>query len=62
MSLKHFARKYLREGALPTTFCAGCGLGIIMNCFLKAVEELGHSNLDDFIFCSGIGCTAWIPS
>lgn len=62
MILKHFARKYLREGVLPSTFCPGCGLGIIMNCFLKAVEELGYSNLNDFIFCSGIGCTAWIPS
>ena len=62
MEIKHFARKYLRENTLPTTFCPGCGLGIIINCFLKAVEQLGYEDLKKFIFCSGIGCAAWIPS
>lgn len=61
-SYKHFSRKYLREEVLPTPFCPGCGLGIIMNCFLKAVEELGYEDLTKFVFCSGIGCSAWIPS
>jgi len=59
---KHFSRKYLREEFLPSTFCTGCGLGIITNCFLKGVEELGYKNLRDFVFCTGIGCSAWIPS
>jgi len=62
VEIKHFARKYLRENTLPTTFCPGCGLGIIINCFLKAVEQLGYEDLKKFIFCSGIGCAAWIPS
>jgi len=60
--LKHFSRQYLREEVLPSTFCPGCGAGTIINCFLKAVNELGHQNLDRFVFCSGIGCSAWIPS
>jgi 2-oxoglutarate ferredoxin oxidoreductase subunit beta len=34
----------------------------VTNIFLKAVHELGHENLSKFIFCSGIGCSAWIPS
>ena len=58
----HFARRYLREEALPSTFCAGCGLGTIANCFLKAANELGYNDLRQFVFCSGIGCSAWIPS
>ncbi len=58
----HFARQYLREDALPTPYCPGCGCGTVVNCFLKAVEELGHKNLDRFAFCSGIGCSSWIPS
>ncbi len=33
-----------------------------MNCFLRAVHELGHKDLRKFVFCSGIGCSAWIPS
>lgn len=60
--LKHFARKYLREETLPTSTCPGCGIGIVTNCFLKAVEELGHKYFSDFVFCSGIGCSSWIPS
>ncbi|MGB9740960.1 MAG: thiamine pyrophosphate-dependent enzyme [Candidatus Bathyarchaeia archaeon] len=33
-----------------------------MSEFLRAVHELGHENLDKFVFCSGIGCSSWIPS
>jgi len=58
----HFARKYLREEVLPSAFCAGCGLGTIANCFLKAADESGYTDLRQFVFCSGIGCSAWIPS
>lgn len=53
-------KNFLRDLKLP--FCAGCGSITVMNMFLKAVYELGHKNLDGFVFCSGIGCSAWIPS
>jgi 2-oxoglutarate ferredoxin oxidoreductase subunit beta len=43
-------------------FCPGCGNVVIMSRFLKAVHELGHKDLSKFVFCSGIGCAAWIPS
>jgi 2-oxoglutarate ferredoxin oxidoreductase subunit beta len=33
-----------------------------MSEFLKAANELGHERLDKFVFCSGIGCSSWIPS
>lgn len=33
-----------------------------MNCFLRAVHELGYGDLSKFVFCSGIGCASWIPS
>jgi len=61
-SEEHFARKYLREEVLPSTFCSGCGCGTVINCFLKAVEEEGFKDLKNFVFCSGIGCSSWIPS
>jgi len=33
-----------------------------MSEFLRAIHELGHENLSKFVFCSGIGCSSWIPS
>ncbi|MDH5375281.1 MAG: thiamine pyrophosphate-dependent enzyme [Candidatus Bathyarchaeota archaeon] len=53
-------RKYLRDLKLP--FCPGCGIFTVMNTFLRAVHELGHKDLSKFVFCSGIGCSSWIPS
>ncbi len=53
-------RVYLRELKLP--FCAGCGNLSVMNTFLRAVHELGYKDLSSFVFCSGIGCSSWIPS
>lgn len=61
-SNQHFSRAYLREEALPSPFCPGCGNGITINCFFKALRDLGHETLDGFAFVSGIGCGAWIPS
>ncbi|MEM3596984.1 MAG: thiamine pyrophosphate-dependent enzyme [Candidatus Bathyarchaeia archaeon] len=60
MSTKFSVKKYLRP--LPLPFCAGCGAFTVMNEFLRAVHELGYESLDKFVFCSGIGCSSWIPS
>ncbi len=54
------ARKYMRPLKLP--FCPGCGLFSLSDTFLRAVHELGHKDLSKFVFCSGIGCSSWIPS
>jgi len=53
-------QKYLRDLKMP--FCAGCGIYTVISTFLRAVHELGHKDLSKFVFCSGIGCSAWIPS
>ena len=53
-------KNYLRD--LPLPFCAGCGAMTVMSEFLRAAYELGHKDLSKFVFCSGIGCSAWIPS
>lgn len=60
MSETFSVRKYLRDLKLP--FCPGCGAFTIINVFLRAVHELGYENLSKFVFCSGIGCSSWIPS
>ena len=53
-------KKYLRDLKLP--FCPGCGAFTVMDAFLRAVYELGYEDLSKFVFCSGIGCSSWIPS
>ncbi|HSR13673.1 MAG TPA: thiamine pyrophosphate-dependent enzyme [Thermodesulfobacteriota bacterium] len=51
--------KYLRKNFLPFIFCPGCGDGMIVQAFLKAVDEMGI--IDDLALAAGIGCSAWIP-
>jgi len=54
-------RRYVRPGILPTIFCTGCGGGTVLNCFCKAVDELGYDP-HDMVMVTGIGCSSWIPS
>lgn len=49
-------RDYLRADRLPTTWCAGCGLGIILNSIVQAVSH-HNLDLDQVAMVSGIGCT-----
>ncbi|MHA1383989.1 MAG: thiamine pyrophosphate-dependent enzyme [Candidatus Helarchaeota archaeon] len=51
--------KYIR---IPnTTFCSGCGNGIILSCFIRAVDNL-KLEPKNILCVSGIGCSSWIPS
>lgn len=59
--LAHPFRRYMRGHVTRTTTCPGCGNGIITQAILRAIDELGL-DMEDFIFVSGIGCSAWIPS
>jgi 2-oxoglutarate ferredoxin oxidoreductase subunit beta len=49
-------RQYLRPQMLPSTWCPGCGLGVIMSSIAQAVH---HRGLDkrNVAMVSGIGCT-----
>jgi 2-oxoglutarate ferredoxin oxidoreductase subunit beta len=60
VSAEFSAKTYLRD--IQPSFCAGCGAFTVMNTFLRAVHEMGHKDLNRFVFCSGIGCSSWIPS
>ncbi len=46
----------LREDRLPHIWCPGCGIGIALNCFLRALQKSGL-DLDKVAVVSGIGCT-----
>lgn len=52
--------KYLREDRLPHIFCPGCGNGMVMNAFFKALEGT-DIDFDNIAMVSGIGCSSRIP-
>ncbi len=47
---------YIRPGRIPHIWCPGCGLGIAMTSFIRAVDEQ-NIPLDKIAVVSGIGCT-----
>jgi 2-oxoglutarate ferredoxin oxidoreductase subunit beta len=49
-------RQYLRPQVMPTTWCPGCGLGIVMSSIAQAVHFRGLAK-DRVAMVSGIGCT-----
>ncbi len=53
---KHPLDAYLRTERLPHIWCPGCGLGVIVNCFLRGLLKSGL-DLDKVAIVSGIGCT-----
>ena len=59
--LVHPFHRFIRPSVTHTTFCPGCGDGIVAQAILRAIDGLGM-DLGDFVFVSGIGCAAWIPS
>ncbi len=53
--------KYLRLEKMPTLWCWGCGDGVILKTFVRAVEKMGW-NQDDVCVVSGIGCSGRFSS
>jgi 2-oxoglutarate ferredoxin oxidoreductase subunit beta len=53
--LAHPFAKYLRVEMMPHIWCSGCGNGIVLNCFVHALDEL-QTDLDKLVIVSGIGC------
>lgn len=51
--------KYLRKRSLPFLWCPGCGDGIILGAFIRALDTLNI--LDRIALVGGIGCSGWIP-
>jgi len=46
--------EYLRTNKMPTLWCWGCGDGVILKAFIRAIDKLGW-NMDDICVVSGIG-------
>lgn len=53
--------KYLRLEKMPTLWCWGCGDGVILKAFVRAIEKLGIDQ-NDVCVVSGIGCSGRFSS
>jgi 2-oxoglutarate ferredoxin oxidoreductase subunit beta len=53
--------KYLRLEKMPTLWCWGCGDGVILKAFVRAIDKLGIKQ-DDVCVVSGIGCSGRFSS
>ena len=61
MAVAHPLDKYLRTDRIPTMWCPGCGLGILLGCMLRAIDRRireGSLKRENVGFVGGIGCTA----
>ncbi len=52
----HPVDKWLRTDMLPHIWCPGCGLGIVLNAYVKAAEKAGIPR-EKRVVVSGIGCS-----
>jgi 2-oxoglutarate ferredoxin oxidoreductase subunit beta len=52
---------YLRTNKMPTLWCWGCGDGVILKAFIRAVDKLGIDK-NDLCVVSGIGCSGRFSS
>lgn len=56
----HPRHALLREERFPHIWCPGCGLGIVLQSYVNAVEKSGIRS-EEQVLVSGIGCTARLP-
>jgi 2-oxoglutarate ferredoxin oxidoreductase subunit beta len=52
--------RYIRQENFPHIWCSGCGDGIVLKAFIRAIEKLGLSQ-DETVLVSGIGCSSRTP-
>jgi 2-oxoglutarate ferredoxin oxidoreductase subunit beta len=48
---------YVREWNFPHIWCSGCGDGIVLKAFIRAIDRLGITR-DEMVMVSGIGCSS----
>jgi len=56
----HPADAFLHLKNLPTIWCPGCGIGIVVNIFIQTVNKMKIKKENIFIVSSGISCTGKI--
>lgn len=51
----HPLEEFTRKGMIPHIWCNGCGDGVILSEFLRALRELNY-DMNKIVIVSGIGC------
>lgn len=49
--------EYLRPENVPTKTCSGCGIGVVENLVLNAMQELGLQS-SEVVWVMGVGCSS----
>src|SRR5512136_891601 len=58
---QHSAYAYLRHTKkFPNVWCSGCGIGVVMNALIRAIDHIGLDK-NEVAIVSGIGCTGRMP-
>jgi len=57
---KHPADAFLHLKNLPTVWCPGCGIGIVVNTFVQTANKMKIKKENVLIISSGISCTGKI--
>ena len=57
--MKELYTRYIREYTFPEIFCPGCGYGMFLNAFIRAIDKMGIKK-GDLGIVSGGGCGAWM--
>jgi len=51
---------FIRQNMMPSVWCPGCGIGVVVNTFLQTVQRLKFTEGDICLVSSGISCTGKI--
>jgi 2-oxoglutarate ferredoxin oxidoreductase subunit beta len=54
---QHPVDPLLHADSIPSSWCSGCGIGIVVNTFVQAVNKMDIDAKKIHIVSSGIGCT-----
>jgi len=57
---EHPLWKYLRIEKIPHVWCPGCGIGIVLQSILRAIDKIGLDK-NKIVMVSGIGCSGRMP-
>lgn len=60
LATKHPDDELIRTDRMPHIWCPGCGIGIVMKCYIKAIKKSGIPP-ERHVVVSGIGCSSRLP-
>ncbi len=56
----HPGRRFLNFDKMPSVWCSGCGIGIVVNTFVQALQKISIPGEKIQLVSTGLGCTGKI--